>query len=121
MDENFGNKKKGISQSNELENKHAVIIYFNHGIELLDEIYELENELRRIIERDILGIYDGHEVALDNSDGSLYMYGPNAELLFKGGLPVLQKTDFLDGAKAYLRFGPIEEGVLEITVDIKTK
>lgn len=121
MDVNFGNEKKEIPQSNELENKHALIIYFNHGIQLLDEIHELENELRRIIEKDNLGIYDGHEVALDNSNGSLYMYGPNAELSFKGVLPTLEKIDFLDGAKAYLRFGPIEEEVMEITVDIKKK
>ena len=47
------------------------------------------------------------------------MYGPNAELLFKGIKSTLEKTRFLNGAEAVLRFGPPEEGVKEITVEIK--
>ena len=87
----------------------------------MDEIYELSDELRTIIEENNLGEFDGHEVAIDNSNGSLYMYGPNAELLFKGIKSTLEKTSFLNGAKALLRFGPPEDGVEEITVDIKAR
>lgn len=46
------------------------------------------------------------------------MYGPNAETLFNGINDTLIQTDFMKGAKAKLRFGPPEDGVKEITVEI---
>ena len=119
LDKLFGSNKNSVSKTNEQKIEHAVIIYFNNGIKGMDEIYELSDELRTIIEKNNLGEFDGHEVAIDNSDGSLYMYGPNAELLFKGIKSTLEKTRFLNGAEAVLRFGPPEEGVKEITVEIK--
>jgi hypothetical protein len=50
--------------------------------------------------------------------GFLFMYGPNAEALFKAILPTLEATDFMRGAKALLRFGLSAEGMKEIVVDI---
>ncbi len=110
-----------MSPPNEQEIDHAVIIYFNYGIEGMERIYELEDKLESIIETNNLGEYDGHEIATDYSDGILFMYGSNAETLFNGIKSTLDKTDFLNGAKAKLRFGPPEDGVKEITVEIKTK
>lgn len=71
LDEFFDNKR--ISSSTEQENEHAVIIYFNYGIEGMEKIYELGDKLKDIIEENSLGKYDGHEIAMDYSDGSLYM------------------------------------------------
>lgn len=121
MSENFGNKKSEVSQTNERKNNQSVIIYFDYGLEEMDEIYELGDKLRHILEENKLGEYDGHEVAMDNSDGSLYLYGPNAESLYKAIKPTLEKVDFLNGAKAILRFGSLGAEAPEITVEIKTK
>ena len=98
--------------------EHAVIIHFNYGIDEMDKLYELSDKLERFIRKNNLGEFDGHEIAMDCSDGFLYMYGPNAETLFKGIKPILEITDFMKGAKAKLRFGPPGDGVKEISVEI---
>jgi len=71
-----------------------------------------------VITKNNVGEYDGHEIAVDYSDGFLYMYGPNAESLFEIVKPVLAATDFMKGATAKLRFGPPEDGVKELEVEI---
>lgn len=99
----------------------SVIIYFNYGIESLDPLHQLEDKLRMIIESENVGDYDGHEIAMDDSDGSLYMFGPNAEKLFKAVKPILVSTHFMKDATAYLRFGSVhDEGVPEIEFEINS-
>jgi hypothetical protein len=98
--------------------EHAVIINFYYGFESMDKLVELEYRLRSIISEKGVGEYDGHDIALDHSDGTLYMYGPNAEKLFLAIKETLEKTDFMKGEMATLRFGPPEEGVKEIDVEI---
>jgi len=114
----FGNKNNMVSKPNEKEIEHALIIHFTYGIEGMEKIYNLRDKLESVIKKNNLGEYDGHEIATDLSDGFLYMYGPNAETLFNGIKSILEKTDFLTGAKAKLRFGPPEDGTKEITVEI---
>lgn len=121
LDKFFGDKKNLVSKSTEQEIEQAVIIHFNYGIEGMEKIYKLRERLESIIEKNHLGEYDGHEIATDYSDGFLYMYGPNAESLFNGIKSTLEKTDFLNGAIAKLRFGPPEDGVKEITIEIKNE
>ncbi len=60
-----------------------------------------------------------HEINMDMSDGTLYMYGPDAESLFKIVKPILEQTDFTRGAWAILRFGAVNDenaSVLEIQI-----
>lgn len=121
LSEIFGNKNDSISQWNGQKNEHAVIIHFEYGIKGMERIYKLRDKLETTIQKNNWGEYDGHEIATDYSDGFLYMYGPNAETLFNGIKSILEKTDFLNGAKAKLRFGPPEDGVKEITVEIGTQ
>lgn len=96
-----------------------MIIHFLYGIEGLEPLHRFEKELEKLINQKGVGQYDGHEIAIDYSDGFLYMYGPNAELLFKTVQPFLEQTDFMRGAIVRLRFGPPEDGVKEITVKMK--
>lgn len=117
LDKLFG-LKKNESVNNQTVVEHAVIVQFDYGIEGMEELYKLTDRLESIIEENQLGEYDGHEMATDYSDGFLYMYGPNAETLFIGIKDTLEQTDFMKGAKAKLRFGPPEEGIKEITVEI---
>ena len=104
---------------NQLPQEHAVIVQFNYGIEGLGSLFKLEDELEKVILEKKVGEYDGHEIAVDYSDGSLYMYGPNAETLFKAVKPTLEACKFMKGAKATIRFGPPLDGVKEIEVEIK--
>ena len=98
--------------------EHSVIISFKYGIEELEPIHELEDKLREIIEKNKVGEHDGHEIAIDSSHGILYMYGDNAELLFKCVKPILEATDFMKEASAQLRFGAIGTNAPEIQIEI---
>lgn len=65
-----------------MSRQQGVIIEFNYGIEDDEPIYELSAELRTIVDESGLGEYDGHEIAMNTSDGSFYMYGPDAKKLY---------------------------------------
>ena len=99
--------------------EQAVIIYFNYGIQGLGPLHKLEKKLEQVIKDNKLGEYDGHEIAMDYSDGTLYMYGPDAEILFNAIKPALQASEFMKGAKALLSFGPSDENTKEIEVDLE--
>ena len=107
-----------IIWSKESNKEQAVIITFNYGIEELDELSVLEAKLRNAIELKQVGEYDGHEIAMDSSDGTLFMYGPNAEALFKCIKAILDETAFMRGAVAQLRFGPPSDNVKEIEIEL---
>ena len=98
--------------------EQAVIVTFNYGIKTLKPLHDLEKTLEAIIEEKGVGDYDGHEIAVDYSDGFIYMYGPDAEKLFEAVKPTMESTDFLQGADVMLRFGPPEDGVKEIRYKI---
>jgi hypothetical protein len=98
--------------------EHGVIIHFQYGKDNLDPLHQLESRLRSILADKTVGEHDGHEIAVDYSDGFLYLYGANAELLFKKIKNTLESTDFMTGAKVKLRFGPPEDGVKEIELTL---
>ena len=98
--------------------EHSVIVYFKYGKEELDPLHALVLKLEEVLSGTNAGVIDGHEIAMDNSDGSLYLYGPNAETLFKAVKPTLETIDFMQGATAVLRFGGINEKAPDIEVEI---
>jgi hypothetical protein len=116
FDKLFKQTNKETSQNENPE--HAVIISFNYGLDNVSYLHNLEDKLETLLSNLNVGDCDGHEIAMDLSDGFLYLYGPNAETLFKAIKPTLESTDFLIGGKAKLRFGPPEEGVREIEIVI---
>ena len=62
--------------------EHAVIVRFRAWGDDLNAIFDLETELEAAIASAGVGEFDGNEVATDGSEGSLYMYGPDADRLF---------------------------------------
>jgi hypothetical protein len=90
--------------------EHAVIVHFLYGSTNLQYVYALEDLLRIAISESGAGEYDGHEVAEDGSDGFFYMYGPDAEALFRVVSPVLATFSFTRAATVTLRFGPPKRG-----------
>ena len=110
--------KQETQEVNTKEPEHAVIVYFDYKKENLEPLHNLEVELEQVILKNKVGEYDGHEISIDYNDGILYMYGPNAEVLYKTIKSTLLTKDFMKGAKAKLRFGPPDDGVAEIEVQV---
>lgn len=94
--------------------EQALIVRFPYGEADLAPLFALEERLEAAIVEAKAGEYDGNEVATDLSDGSLYMYGPDADRLFAVVRPILQACPFMRQATVTLRYGPPEPGVREI-------
>ena len=99
---------------------HSVIIHFFYGKDSLDELYELEDKMRLALEASGAGLCDGHEIAMDDSDGFYFLYGENAETVFKTVAPILADSTFMRGATAHLSFGPAGEDIPEIEIFVET-
>jgi hypothetical protein len=52
----------------------------------------LEKKLETAVGAAKVGEFDGNEMAVDGSDGFLYMYGPDADQLFDAVKPVLESA-----------------------------
>ena len=86
---------------------HAVLVNFDYiGSTDLTQLFDLEKKLEVAIDAAKVGELDGNEVATDGSDGTLYMYGPDADRLFEAVKPVLEGCSFMRGARITLRYGP---------------
>lgn len=101
-----------------ITDEHSVIIQFNHGIEVMEDVHTLERRFYDGLLDPEIGKCDGHELGMDINDGRLYFYGPNAEILFKEIHPHLKDVYFLKGAVAILKFGNVLEDAPEIEIDI---
>jgi hypothetical protein len=93
---------------------HAVIVHFDYGSTDLKPLFDLEHRLEAAIAHAAAGEYDGNEVAADGSDGFLYMYGRDADVLFAAVRPVLEGCPFMRGARVRVRYGPPTDGVREV-------
>ncbi|HEX7862875.1 MAG TPA: hypothetical protein VF773_21260 [Verrucomicrobiae bacterium] len=98
--------------------EHAVIVRFDYRQTDLSPLFELEDQLIAAIESADAGEFDGNEVATDGSDGTLNMYGPDADRLFEAVRPVLAAATCIRNAVATIRYGPPEDGVKEREVAI---
>ena len=85
--------------------EHAVIVRFQYGSTDLSRLYALEEKLEAAIRAAKAGEFDGDEVAVDGSDGFLYMYGPSGDLLYESMKPILESCDFMRGAQVTIRYG----------------
>jgi hypothetical protein len=104
--------------------RQALIIYLNDigrhaeemGIDALDALVALQDDLTKAIEPERIGEVDGHEIALDDSEGSLYAYGPDAKAMLRAALPVICRSPLAQGGQIYLRYG--EEDAAEDTFEL---
>jgi hypothetical protein len=89
--------------------EQAVIVYLR-GSSLPAKIYEtydvstLEEQLRKVIEGQQVGEYDGNEFGREET--VLYMYGGDAERLFSVVEPVLRANPLCREGVAVIRRGP---------------
>lgn len=87
------------------------MVRFDYGQTDLSRLFELEEQLTAAIEAAGVGMFDGDEIATDGSDGTLFMYGPDADKLFEVVRPVLASTTIIRNIVATIRYGPPEHGV----------
>jgi hypothetical protein len=115
FDRLFGRKHAEAAPANPAP-EHAVLVRFPYGSTDLSRLFALEKRLEQAIVKAGVGAFDGNEVATDGKDGTLYMYGPNADALFAAMHPILAAAEFMRGARVTLRYGPPEDGVREVEV-----
>jgi hypothetical protein len=95
--------QKGVSANGPEE--HALIVE-TKGVQVEDgALYAVEDALTGAIEKAGVGIYDGHDRAVDGSHAILYMYGPDADDLFKVALPILLSHALTASGVAKRRYG----------------
>jgi hypothetical protein len=74
------------------------------GIDALDLLLALQDGLTKAIEGTGVGEVDGHEIALDDSEASLWIYGPDTKAMLAAVLPVLRQSELVHGGRAILRY-----------------
>ena len=100
--------------------EHAVLVCFTYGSTDLSRLVALEEQLEQALGATGVGEFDGNEIAADGSEGTLFMYGPDADAILAAVRPALEAADFMQGARVQLRYGPPEEGVREVEVVLGT-
>ena len=91
------------------KHEEAVIVHFNYGQKDWSQFFEFEKNLEEAIAKAAVGEYDGNELATDGSDGSMYMYGPDADALFAIVKPRLLSASFLRNVVVTLRYGAVND------------
>src|SRR6476660_2742843 len=79
----------------------AVLIHINQ-IDF-DQSTPLENELTALLEPTNIGYHDRNEIGWRET--TLWLFGADAEEVFKYVEPALRKNSFCKGARVVLRFG----------------
>ena len=94
---------------------HSVVVYFRFAGDDPAPLVEIGAALTTALANAGAGTYDGHEVALlDSDDAYLFLAGPDAERLFEATRPVLEGSELLKGAHVTLRYGePDDEAATE--------
>jgi hypothetical protein len=98
--------------------EQAVIVHFRYGLTDMAPLFALEDRLKSVIQTSKLGEFDGDEIAVDRSDGRLYMYGPSADQLFDAIQPILKTSNFMNGAEVKRRYGPANSGAREVSTTL---
>ena len=83
------------------------------GVDALDLLLVLEGRLRQAIEG--VGEVDGHEIAMDDTEGSLWVYGPDAKAMLKAALPIVCPLPLAPGGRVILRYGARDAAAREET------
>lgn len=102
--------------------RHSVVVQFHDfaerfwtdGSRDLDPLYELEDDLETALDVSGTGELDGHEIAIDGSDGYLFFYGPDANALYASVLPVLQSSRVTQGGRVTLRHGDADDASADV-------
>jgi hypothetical protein len=87
--------------------EQAVMVHFDYGSTDWAPFFVFEKKLSAAIDSSGEGDYDGNELAVDGSDGTLYMYGPGADKVIAVALPLLQACPLLKNVTVILVYGKL--------------
>jgi hypothetical protein len=81
------------------------------------KLFDFEDALSDAISAASVGEFDGND--LGGGECTFYMYGPDADKLFTAIQPVISTyQELVAGGHALLRYGPPEDGIREVKVEI---
>jgi len=89
--------------------EQAVLVQFDYGSKDWAPFFEFEKGFEAAIADSGLGDYDGNELAVDGSDGTMYIYGPDADKLFAFVKPRLLAAKILKNIRVTLRYGAVDD------------
>src|SRR5580765_246700 len=98
----FGSRNAAKNSPAEQE----VEVHFAYGSTNFQYVYSLGDEIQSAIAEAKVGEYDGHALPADGSEGRYFIYGPDAEAIYRAIAPVLQASPLMRGATITLRLGP---------------
>jgi len=108
-----------MADNNESSDEQAVIISFElNDSRDLKSLFELENQIITAINNNSAGEYDGNEISESGNEGTLYIYGKDADKIFSVVKPLFEKAAFIKNSNALLRYGPPEDGIKETKIII---
>jgi len=81
--------------------EESVLVHL--GYEDFDLMIDISYQLVDALENSDVGMFDGNEIG--EGDTVFFMYGPDAELLFKHVEHVFRNNEFCRGARAVMRWG----------------
>jgi hypothetical protein len=96
------------------QTEHAVIVHISSSTSSDIGLDMIEDPLIDAIEAAGVGEFDGNEVGPD--EALLFMYGPDADALWRVVEPVLRDANLGSGSYAVLRYGP--PGARETRMDL---
>jgi hypothetical protein len=97
----FGSKDARGGNSSEQE----VEVHFEYGSTNFQFVYSLGDKIQLAVSEAKVGEYDGHALPADGSDGRYFVFGPDAEAIFRVIQPVLEASPLMRGATVTLWFG----------------
>ncbi len=101
-----------------MHDKQSIVVHFNGWINSLEPIHRLSEQLRDLLDNSSLGLFDGHEIAIDGSHGYLFFFGEDPKALFEFVKPTLISADLLKCTRAILRSGNIGEKTEETIIEL---
>jgi|YelNatPaOPRAMG01_1025707.scaffolds.fasta_scaffold12171_8 hypothetical protein len=84
--------------------------------EFMEAVFELTDTLSELIQENGVGEYDGEEFGA--GECILYMYGSDADRLYEVIKGALLASPLARGGYVIKRYGPPEEGVREIRIEL---
>ena len=81
-------------------------MHFEYGSTHFQYVYALGDQISLAITEARVGEYDGHKLPADGSEGRYFIYGPDAEAIYRVIGPILTASPLMRGATVTLHFGP---------------
>lgn len=97
-------QKKAVSSDSSKTEEFLTIHFTDYGNANLNRVFEVSDEIKEALHESRLGEFDGNLLAVDGSDGYLFLFGPNVRELYESIKPILLRTTIFKNADIRLGF-----------------